>query len=310
MINTLKKMSGYIEGATILLFVIVVTSLFARQHYLAEMLCHFRLQYLICSALALTFFSLIKQKRYIKVSSILLSLNIILLISAFDFQQQQDNGKSSKELSLIHYNVLSTNKNYQEIINYFKTQSPDILVVLEVSHEWAKHLKVLEADYTVSKIFPSEDNFGIALFVKEPGTIEKLYLDPSLVASLHFQNEHYQLLATHPIPPSHSASLAMRNSHFEAISQMANQAKKDFILVGDLNCTPYSPYFQDLCQQSKFQRTSILNGLKATWPSHLPFLGIPIDHVLTSQNIELSSYSTGPNLKSDHWPLEIKLKFH
>lgn len=235
MINTLKKISGYIEGATALLSVIVVISLFARQHYLAEMLCHFRLQYLICSALALLFFCLIKQKRYIYISSILLSLNIILLASAFHFEQVECTEKATKELHVIHYNVLSTNKNYQEIIEYFQKKSPDILVVLEVSHKWAEHLKVLEADYPLSKIIPSDDNFGIALFAKDKGTIETLYLDPSLVSSLHYKTDRYQLLATHPIPPSSSESLAMRNSHFDSISQMANQTKKDFILVGDLN---------------------------------------------------------------------------
>jgi endonuclease/exonuclease/phosphatase (EEP) superfamily protein YafD len=79
------------------------------------------------------------------------------------------------------------------------------------------------------------------------------------------------------------------------------------ILFGDLNVTPWSPYFADLLKHGGLKDTSQGRGLFGSWPSWLPGLRIPLDHCLTSPAILVADKRLGPKVGSDHLPMMIDL---
>ena len=48
-------------------------------------------------------------------------------------------------------------------------------------------------------------------------------------------------------------------------------------------------------------------GILPTWPTYMPFLMIPIDHILISEHFVINDFKVGNNIGSDHLPLIIEL---
>ena len=81
------------------------------------------------------------------------------------------------------------------------------------------------------------------------------------------------------------------------------------MVVGDLNCTPWSPHFRRLLRDAGLRDVARGRGLEPTWyPTSLP-LGIPIDHVLVSDEIGVANRELGSDLGSDHRPVRVEISF-
>ncbi len=73
--------------------------------------------------------------------------------------------------------------------------------------------------------------------------------------------------------------------------------------------TPWSPHFRRLLRDSELRDVARGRGLSPTWyPTPLP-LGIPIDHVLVSDEIGVAQREVGPDLGSDHRAVRVELSF-
>jgi endonuclease/exonuclease/phosphatase (EEP) superfamily protein YafD len=80
------------------------------------------------------------------------------------------------------------------------------------------------------------------------------------------------------------------------------------LLVGDLNVTPFSPYFSDLLAQTGMEDARRVYGFHGTWPTWMPLLQISIDHCIADPQLEVMRVARGPDVGSDHYPLEITLR--
>ena len=99
--------------------------------------------------------------------------------------------------------------------------------------------------------------------------------------------------------------MLQRKEELEELSNIIfNLPNENKILIGDLNTTPYSPYFSQLLKDSGLLNS--MQGLRilGTWPADLPFfLRIPIDHLLVSKNIQVVKQEICPHVGSDHLPI-------
>jgi endonuclease/exonuclease/phosphatase (EEP) superfamily protein YafD len=76
----------------------------------------------------------------------------------------------------------------------------------------------------------------------------------------------------------------------------------DLILMGDLNAAPWSRVQHALRQASGLDNQGYL---APSWPSWLPgVIRLPIDHVMTRGQPRLLSFEPGPDVGSDHLPVE------
>jgi endonuclease/exonuclease/phosphatase (EEP) superfamily protein YafD len=88
-------------------------------------------------------------------------------------------------------------------------------------------------------------------------------------------------------------------------------APRPLVVMGDLNASLWSPTYREMLRRSGLQ-----DARRGFGPLHTQsrfgfhfLLGIPIDHCLVSDRIEVRLLRTGPALGSDHLALIVDIAF-
>src|SRR5262249_5795005 len=159
---------------------------------------------------------------------------------------------------------------------------------------------------------PQRNNFGIAIFSRIPLddlTIESLGNNyPALIAKLNFGGTPITVVGIHPMSPMSQARHEFRNWQLKKAGKLLAETPGEKALLGDLNCTSWSPAFRDLLARSGLRDSRLGRGVQPSWPTGLPsLLRIPIDHCLVSGGLEVENRRTGPDIGSDHLPIVVDL---
>jgi endonuclease/exonuclease/phosphatase (EEP) superfamily protein YafD len=210
--------------------------------------------------------------------------------------------------------VFYMNKGYREVMEFLREEQPDIVALQEITSEWVNGLAPLSAQFVEHRAVPEARGSGIAVYSRikfEQADSLVLSSDqrPNLLVKFHWEGRPISLLTTHPQNPFGKNRFEWRNEHLSNIGTFLNSLSTSKILIGDLNVTMWSPYYQKLVADTQFVNTREGYGLLPTWHAKLklPFLMIPIDHCLVSKDIEVAAIRTGRKLGSDHLPLVIEL---
>lgn len=199
------------------------------------------------------------------------------------------------------------NSNYQSALSLINELSPDVIGFSEITVTWAERLKTNLKEYKFQTIEPHHG--GIALFSKLPlsnsevkytGKIKR----PRITTEVLREGSKFSLVFAHPVTPLHSFQL--RNQELSAIAEEASKCNS-FVLVGDLNCTPWSYCFEKLKHDGGLKDSMPGFGIQASWNTALPVL--PIDHCLVSKNIVTLDRRVCRDIGSDHFPVYVELGF-
>lgn len=211
-------------------------------------------------------------------------------------------------------NVHSRNPNHAPFLAWLKDANADIIAVLEVSPEWARTLAA-QAAYPYQKVLAQRDDFGIALLSRHPLEQVRVLdgagdLPPSIEATVRLlDGRTIHVAATHTLPPMGRNGLALRNQQLAMLATLAAQRpEQPFILLGDLNATPWS---QGMALPRK-AGLRLVDPLTPTWPAKGAVFGLELlrlDHVLVSREIQVKGSQRGPKIDSDHRPVLADLMF-
>jgi endonuclease/exonuclease/phosphatase (EEP) superfamily protein YafD len=295
------------------IFLLTIASLFGNHLYL-ELTTHFRIQYalgaILCGVLLLSFHS----PRLLPLAVFCAVFNLAYLGPYFfSFKQPQLPG-SGVPFRLFHANVLMTNRNYQKLLDAVNEANADVVVLQELTDEWRENTQVLTEEYPFVELAPRPGGSGMALFSRYPLTETRtLSLDTSghvaLTARADLAGASVTILGLHPPTPVGPMRFANRNLQFKEAASILNSIKGPRILVGDLNTTMWSPYFEILEHDSGMRDARLGFGLKTSWPMPLPsFMRLPIDHCLVSNDVAVAAVRVGPRVGSDHRPLIVDLR--
>jgi endonuclease/exonuclease/phosphatase (EEP) superfamily protein YafD len=284
-----------------------------------ELASHFRLQYaVILSLLAVAFagrgalvwagfFGLGAAINLVVIAPYLVPIQRLPPASAMDIQ-----------LRVLLLNVHSTNTRHERVLDLVRADAPDLVGLLEVDDQWLEALSPLRSQYPHLVAEPRDDNFGIALYSRMPlSEAQVVYLSEAGVPSIRARLAGKPLatggvtpflVLTHPLPPSSPDQFRLRNEQLHALALTVGELDP-VILLGDLNVTPWSPYFRQLLREGRLRDTARGFGLRGTWPAQFPPLRIPIDHCLVSAGVDVLERRVGPALGSDHLPLRVTLRF-
>jgi endonuclease/exonuclease/phosphatase (EEP) superfamily protein YafD len=110
--------------------------------------------------------------------------------------------------------------------------------------------------------------------------------------------------------PTSARRAAQRNRELELLAEHRATIDGPLVVAGDFNVTPYSPFYADWLAQTRLRDTRYHRTFGATWPTYLPFLGIPIDHIAVSPEFQTIAHRRLPNFDSDHYGIlaEIALQ--
>jgi endonuclease/exonuclease/phosphatase (EEP) superfamily protein YafD len=215
------------------------------------------------------------------------------------------------ELRIVSLNVLADNADKDRTLAYLRQSDADVVVLLEVDDAWAEAVAALEPRYPHGLVHSRADRFGIAVLSRLPlanHRVEKLAAGPPVViADLPRGAEGCLLVAAHPPAPIAAGWSARRDAQLAAIGDLAATERRPVIVAGDLNATPWSHGFQQLVRLRGLRDSALGRGLQATWNARLPAPRIPIDHVIVSPEVRVVARRVGPDVGSDHLPVEATL---
>ena len=215
--------------------------------------------------------------------------------------------------TILLFNVYTANERYDDVVRFLQSTPADLVVLQEINAAWVRHLRPWTAAFAVQREEPAENNFGLGVYIRDARAsvqINALSSNPttSLAVELMFDGAPLHVLAVHPLPPVGDSNWRARNRHFEAMGRWSQSGRGHAVIVGDLNCTPWSPFFRHLVRDSATRHAREGAGLLASWPVDVPVLSIPLDTVLTQEKMHVVGVRTGPDLGSDHRAVIVQLQ--
>lgn len=208
-------------------------------------------------------------------------------------------------------NVQTDNRDYERVVKWVADFKPDILILIEVDERWLTGVAAIEGELSQSLKDPHDHNFGIAVYSRYPllSKTTTTFSDEginSLEILVNAPGGPARVLATHALPPISAAWGADRNRHLQRLGAWSRGVTEDLIVAGDLNTAPWSTHYRAI-ETGGLRNIRPQSGLLPSWPTTFPsWMRVPIDHVLYRGSFVLKSARLGPDLASDHLPIEAE----
>jgi endonuclease/exonuclease/phosphatase (EEP) superfamily protein YafD len=301
-------------GLSVLLAIVTVLSWGARWHWALDLLSHFPVQTSAAAIVLLVILLGLRQWKAAILPALVGAVSVAQLVPLHLPVRQPS--YSGEVIHAVSANVLRSNQEYGKFIEYIRASRPDLFLVLEVDEIWLTELAPLHKDYPYFISHPGRGAFGIGLFSRVPiedyEIIESAVAGvPMIRATLVFGDRPLSFFGAHPLPPVRSDTAALRNGQLEEIAALTAPLANPRLLLGDLNVTSWSPHFTDLLKRTGLRDGRRGFGIQPTWPGLPGAAGltqIPIDHTLVSDDVEVVVRRVGPDVGSDHLPVEIEFR--
>jgi endonuclease/exonuclease/phosphatase (EEP) superfamily protein YafD len=194
-----------------------------------------------------------------------------------------------------------------------EAERPDIVLLTELPRDLGPLTADLPALPVHRLIDQRGSGFDLALFSRWPfafwqldrgdgGGLPVLAADICPAAGSN-DGACLRIVGVHAARPL-EAQAQPQDEQLDRAAHLAAQAPAGgVVLLGDLNLTPWSPRFRELLDDAGLRDASMQLPFEPTWRAPLPFLGLAIDHVLTSPGLAVTCSRTGADVGSDHLPV-------
>lgn len=313
MVKSSISVTGLLTAAGLLACLATLVSLAGPFWWGFELATHFRVQY----ALALGGFALIllalRQWGWSALFGAVALLNLMLIIPAFGESALATPGAIENQpiLRALLANVNAENRDSERLQRLITASDPDFIVLLEVTPWLFDQLRSLGERYPHRVAEPRDDLFGIVLFSRHPFVQSQIVRfgyalgPPAIIATITVDKYPFTLIGAHPWPPVSADMAEGRNEQLHALAGQVRQSQVPVLMLGDLNLSPWSPWFARLLADSGLRDSRRGRGLQPSWPTGWWPLWIPIDHALFSEGIHIRHREIGPAIGSDHYPVIV-----
>ncbi len=280
----------------------------ARLDYRLDVLVHFLPYYIPVVAVLIFINLLFRQFKSLFIPGATL---LALLITTRPYYLPWKGNASGPGIRLMHLNVnWYVNQNFDRVFDLIAQEQPEILCLLEIGRAWQRKIEELPFSHKFYEL--RDDPFGIGVFsnleIIEPRIV---YFQANRLPCIHFkirvQDRLVELLYAHNYPPLNGGASFARNDQTRNMAQFIRDGGNPFfILVGDLNVTPWSPHFKDLLDTTGMADARWGRGINPSWRWFDGLLRLPLDHFLYGKGIAVRDLHIGPSFYSDHLPLSVK----
>lgn len=287
-----------------------VCGLAARWSWALELTTHFRVQYAVSLGVSAILLLLVRRPRWALVSLLFCLANAGLVLPVYLGRPAVSEG--GRTLRVLSLNVNVHNTRYQNVLDLVRRTDPDFVLLLETNARWVAQLQELKAEYPHFHAELSADQSGLAAYSRFP--LERTEIlsagetrRRALIIRCSLDRVPLTIIGMHAQAPFGPACAQARNRQFAELGAWARRRREATIVLGDLNVTPWSPYFQDVLEQTGCRDSRRGFGIQATWPAGFPLLWIPIDHCLVSAEVGVRNRTVEGDVGSDHYPLLLDL---
>jgi endonuclease/exonuclease/phosphatase (EEP) superfamily protein YafD len=282
-----------------------------------ELFAHFRWQVGV-AALALLLASLVLRRPWMMVVACVTvamqwAPGVVLLSSRASAHEPPARACSDDQLRVVTANAWFMNDDHEALIAWLGRSDADIVALQEITPQWVTALEPLARKYPYRKFMPRDDPYGIALLSRWPiDDVQPMDFAgdgmPSLVASVNVHGRKLRVIALHTRWPVVPELQVARDRTLQQAAALALTQPASTILLGDLNLTPYAPAFARLLSGSGLRDALAGVAWRPTWQAGFWPLALPIDHVLVPPGSCVTAHEIGPDLGSDHRPLQVTLR--
>ncbi len=280
-----------------------------------DLFAHFRLTYAAALLAGFALALISRRKRLAIAWAVGFCVNFVAIAPLWlpgNSTQTNDSKGSSIRVQMI--NVLRDNTRKSAVIDAIRTADPDLFVAVELDDEWLMALKQALADRWPHSIGEARgDAFGIALFSKRPLENATIFESPgsyapSIRAEVDNNGRKVTIYGTHPFPPISPFNQKNWIAHMDDLARRIPEESGPVVVIGDFNTTPWSENYRRFRSISGLADSMQGFGPQASWPSFVPYAGLPIDHVMVSPGIRTIARKVGPFVGSDHYPITVDLE--
>ncbi len=301
----LRNLAGYLPGTLLLLSFLgtAASPLGLRSSHL-ERMSHFRFGWIVLLLLLLAFFSKRRRRLPAIASGIVLAGSVLTILPYWippPKPVREDTGPK-----FIAWNLLWENPRKNEALPWLLEQNADVLALTECTRDWRARLEKLSAVYPHRITSGRDGAEGMWVLSRHPLDAP----DPAGLAAnkpwistvMHAPQGPVRILGMHPRTPRSGHRFNERNGQYVMAAAIAAASDMPVVLLGDLNCTPFSPWLSRLLRDGGFKDTGKGFGLPATWRQH--GIGLPIDHILIRGPWRVLDRKVHPDrMGSDHHPV-------
>jgi endonuclease/exonuclease/phosphatase (EEP) superfamily protein YafD len=300
----------------LLLYAAGILGCFAAHSYVCTLFVSFKHFYFVSALVLLIGFGLARKPTWIGASLILVLWNAAYVIPWY-VPAKTTSKENRPTYTIISANLLNDNENTAAFIDYILEADPDLLLTQETRRMWTAALtKDLQARYPHSRI-----RSGFGIFSKTP--IQNVsYSDvgvrirPVVQFDTTINGQQVHIMGIHVHAPR-KKSWANRNTELIGAAELASKMPQPCIVLGDLNATLWDPAYKNFARKTELTNTRRGFGLKLShckWGKYIPlkkiipYLSVPIDHVLVSEEFSVTEMEIGPHFDSDHLPVKVALQ--
>ena len=294
--------------------------LLGREHWEADLLSHFRVQYVLALLLAGAYF-LVRRRWFLLLPTLALVSYAGWPVGEYFLPRGNGSiGHDKWQLRVMSLNVEARNSHADLVKAAIEQANPDVVFLPEATATWAEALAPLRTRYRYGTGDGAQGAFSLLLLSQLPvrdARVIQLSDDgwPAIVARIcpseaAEEKDCLGFVGIHPPPPMSAGLAATRNGVFRALPDaIAKISRGPVIVAGDFNCTPWSPFFADLLAATGLHDSALGFGIWPTWNSSLLPLGLNIDHVLVADGVVVRNHRVGGDVGSDHFPLIVDLAY-
>lgn len=270
----------------------------------------FRLQYIIIS-LILALISLF-QGLYIFSLCLFCATAYNLYRIRHYLPSKNKAGKENPKRKILSINAYHKNTAPEKLAKLIHFSEPDLLLIMEMTDRLEKNLESVLSRYPEKLESDVRDGFRISLFGVSPFKKSEISYHgpgktPLLKVITDIDGQEYRVYSAHPKPALNKTWSIERTAYFREVRDVIAQDAKQTIMMGDFNTVPWEPWFLEFLSQTGLKSTLKDHGYKVTWPTYFLPMGIPMDHILVSEEIKYMDLKIGPHVGSDHYPISINL---
>ena len=212
--------------------------------------------------------------------------------------------------SLVQINLRYNNPEPKRVLQMVAQEKPDVITYQEAGSEWAMWIDILKGTYPYHfECRKDGSNMGVGILSRRPFSEgrEQICLgdDRLAMTSIDFSGTRVNVAAYHSVLPWPFGQAMV----IDALVPELQKINGPSIIAGDFNATPWS---NGVYRIEKASRTKAIIGIGGTWmPQNLPvklapFIGLPIDQLLISPEIEAPVAASREEAGSDHLPVRLE----
>lgn len=233
------------------------------------------------------------------------ALNAAIVLNTGGFALPQPAAPGARLVRVVSANVHQSHEALEKLAVMARDYRADVVSIYETPDDLKDDALAALFPGMPLRVMPSETPEGLWLFKRSlimarAGAADQVgvtYFDDSNGVILRLPFEGVQVATAHPPSPGSPHLAFDRNRQLPRIAEGLNVAQP-FVVMGDLNTTPWGRIF------------GAVPGMRAgdprfegTFPAFAGPLGLPIDHIKFGGGLNLTDYSVGPDIGSDHRPL-------